>query len=146
MEVKEHVERAEADLNPTEQDRNKAQGSLATLGNEIPTEGHFGPRTRAMITAWQKSQGRPETGFLEESQLVALLEQVTPANHARETELDARQQAERAESSLQLSEQDRKRVQVALNSLGHEISTVTGYFRSPHPGDDHRMAEDARAT
>jgi putative peptidoglycan binding protein len=77
--VRQHAGIAQADLNPTEQDRNKAQRSLA-------------------------------------------------ARHARETELDARQQAERAESGLQLSEKDRKRVQVALNSLGHEIPTATGFF------------------
>jgi peptidoglycan hydrolase-like protein with peptidoglycan-binding domain len=33
-----------------------------------------------------------------------------------------------AEEDLNLSEQDRKRVQVALNSLGHNISTASGYF------------------
>ena len=128
-EVREQAERAEADLNLSEQDRKKVQVSLAALGHEIPTAtGHFGPGTRAMITAWQKKQGLPETGFLNESQLVALREQATLAKRADETKLDARQQAERAEADLKLSEQDRKRVQVALNSLGHEIPTATGYF------------------
>ena len=54
----------------------------------------FGPYARAMISAWQKSQGLPETGFLDESQLVALLEQVTRAKRAEEeTKLVARRQA-----------------------------------------------------
>jgi peptidoglycan hydrolase-like protein with peptidoglycan-binding domain len=128
-EVREQAKRAEADLNLSEQDRKKVQMSLTALGfNTNGTDGAFGPRTRAMITAWQKKQGLPETGFLDESQLVALLEQATLAKRADETELDARQRAERAEAGLQLSEQDRKRVQVALNSLGHEIPPVTGYF------------------
>jgi hypothetical protein len=99
--------------------------------DQIPTEGRFDPRTHAMITAWQKSQGLLEIGFLGESQLIAFLEKVTPAKRPRETEFDARQQAERAESGLQLSEQDRKRVQVALNSLGHEIPTATGFLDYP---------------
>lgn len=41
---------------------------------------------------------------------------------------EVREKAERAEASLKLSEQDRKSVQVALNSLGHNIPTATGYF------------------
>ena len=41
---------------------------------------------------------------------------------------EVRENAERAEASLKLSEQDRKSVQVALNSLGHHIPTATGYF------------------
>src|SRR5262245_38857147 len=35
------------------------------------------PRARAMTKAWQEQQGLPETGFLDESQVVALLEQAT---------------------------------------------------------------------
>src|SRR5712664_650363 len=72
-EVREQAERAEADLNLSEQDRKKVQVSLAALGHEIPTAtGHFGPGTRAMITAWQKKQGLPETGYLTEAQLATL--------------------------------------------------------------------------
>jgi peptidoglycan hydrolase-like protein with peptidoglycan-binding domain len=81
-----------------------------------------------MITAWQKKQRLPETGYLDAPQLVALQEQARLAKPADETKFDARQQAEKAEAGLNLSEQDRKRVQIALNSLGHEIPTVTGYF------------------
>jgi peptidoglycan hydrolase-like protein with peptidoglycan-binding domain len=100
-EVREQAESAEADLNLSEQDRKKVQVSLTALGHEIPTAtGHFGPRTRAMITAWQKKQGLPETGFLDESQLVALHEQATLAKRADQTKPAARQQAERAEAGL----------------------------------------------
>jgi peptidoglycan hydrolase-like protein with peptidoglycan-binding domain len=128
-EVREEAESAEADLNLSEQDRQKVQVSLTALGYQIPTAtGHFGPQTRALITAWQKKQGLPETGFLDESQLVALHEQATLAKRADQAKPATREQAERAESGLNLSEQDRKRVQVALNSLGHEIPTATGYF------------------
>jgi peptidoglycan hydrolase-like protein with peptidoglycan-binding domain len=122
-------ERAEAALILSEQDRKTVQVALNSLGHEIPTAtGYFGPRTRAMITAWQKNQGLSETGYLDASQFAALQEQATRAKRTEETKLDARQQAQRAEAGLSLSEQDRKRVQVALNSLGHKIPTATGYF------------------
>jgi peptidoglycan hydrolase-like protein with peptidoglycan-binding domain len=128
-EVREQAERAEADLNLSEQDRKTVQVSLRALGHEIPAAtGHFGPRTREMITAWQTKRGLPGTGFLDKSQFAALREQATLANRADETKLHAQQQAEKAEAGLKLSEQDRKRVQVALNALGHTIPTATGYF------------------
>jgi peptidoglycan hydrolase-like protein with peptidoglycan-binding domain len=128
-ELREQAEKAEAALTLSEQDRKKVQVALNSLGHEMPSvTGYFGPRTRAAITAWQKKQGLPETGFLDASQLATLQEQATPAKRPDEAELDARQQAERAEAALNLSELDRKRVQVALNSLGHEMPTVTGYF------------------
>ena len=129
VEGKEQGEKAEAALNLSEQDRKSVQTALNSLDYEIPTvTGYFGSRTRAMITAWQKKQRLPETGYLDAPQLVALQEQARLAKAADETKLDVRQQAERAEAGLNLSEQDRKRVQVALNSLGHEIATATGYF------------------
>jgi len=128
-ERREQGEKAEAALALSAQDREKVQVTLNSLGHEIPTvTGHFGPRTRAMITAWQKKQGLPETGYLDASQLAALREQAAQPKRADEVKLDARQQPERVEAALNLSEQDRKRVQVALNSLGHEMPTVTGYF------------------
>jgi peptidoglycan hydrolase-like protein with peptidoglycan-binding domain len=128
-ELREQAEMAEASLALSALDREKVQVTLNSLGYEIPTAtGHFGPRTRAMITAWQKKQGLPETGYLDASQLAALRGQATQAKRADEAKLDARQQPEWAEAALNLSEQDRKRVQVALNSLGHEMPTVTGYF------------------
>jgi peptidoglycan hydrolase-like protein with peptidoglycan-binding domain len=128
-EVREQAERAEADLNLSEQDRRIVQVSLRALGHDMPAPtGHFAPRTREIIRAWQTKQGLPGTGFLDKPQFVALREQATLANRANETKLHAQQQAEKAEASLKLSEQDRKRVQVALNALGHPIPTATGYF------------------
>src|SRR4029077_3670063 len=70
------AEKAEASLALSEQDRKSVQVALNSLGHEIPTvTGYFGPRTRAMITAWQKKQRLPETGYLDAPQLVALQEQ-----------------------------------------------------------------------
>jgi chemotaxis protein histidine kinase CheA len=74
------AERAEAYLNLSEQDRKRVQVALNSLGYKIPTAtGYFGPRTRGMITAWQKTQGLPETGYLTEAQLATLLRQAAAA-------------------------------------------------------------------
>ena len=54
----------------------------------------FGPYARTMISAWQKKQGLPETGFLDEAQLIALLEQAVRTKRAEEeAKLIARRQA-----------------------------------------------------
>jgi hypothetical protein len=79
-EAKQQAERGEAGLNLSEQDRKRVQVALNSLGHEIPTAtAYFGPRTRAMIKAWQKTQGLPETGYLTEIQLAMLREQAAPA-------------------------------------------------------------------
>jgi hypothetical protein len=79
-EIRQKAERAEAGLNLSEQDRKRVQVALNSLGHEIPTAtGYFGPRTRAMIKAWQKTQGLPETGYLTEIQLATLRQQAAPA-------------------------------------------------------------------
>jgi hypothetical protein len=80
-EVREQAEMAEAGLKLSEQDRKRVQVALNSLGHEIPTAtGYFGPRTRAMITAWQKTQGLPETGYLTEAQLATLRQQAAAAS------------------------------------------------------------------
>jgi peptidoglycan hydrolase-like protein with peptidoglycan-binding domain len=122
----EDAQKAEAGLNLGEQDRKKVQVSLSALGHQTPATGHFGPVTRSMITAWQNKQSRPETGFLDNSQLLALHEQAAQARRVDQAKPAAA--PEKAEAGLNLSEQDRKKVQMALNSLGHPMPTVTGFF------------------
>ena len=117
----EDAQKAEAGLNLGEQDRKKVQVSLSALGHQTPATGYFGPITRSMITAWQNKQGVPETGFLDNSQLLALHEQAAQARRVDQAKPAAA--PEKAEAGLNLSEQDRKKVQMALNSLGHPIST-----------------------
>jgi hypothetical protein len=79
-EVREQAKRAEADLNLSEQDRKKVQMFLTTLGfNTNGTDGAFGARTRAMITAWQKTQGLPETSYLTKAQFATLQQQASAA-------------------------------------------------------------------
>jgi peptidoglycan hydrolase-like protein with peptidoglycan-binding domain len=125
--IRNEAQKAEAGLNLGEQDRKKVQASLSALGSQVPATGYFGPVTRAAIAAWQNKQGLPETGFLNESQLLALHEQAAPTKRGDQAKPVA-QQPEKVEAALNLSEQDRKKVQVALNSLGHPLPTATGVF------------------
>jgi len=122
----EDAQKAEAGLNLGEQDRKKVQVSLSALGHQTPATGYFGPITRSMITAWQNKQGLPETGFLDNSQLLALHEQAAQARRVDQAKPAAA--PEKAEAGLNLSEQDRKKIQMALNSLGHSMPTATGFF------------------
>ena len=123
-EVRQQAEKTEVALNLSDAERKRVQAALTALGHEVPATGYFGPITRAAITAWQKTQGLPPTGFLDESQLVSLHTRAAPTKGAEEqTKLDP----QRAEASLNLSDTDRKRVQAALTALGHEVPT-TGYF------------------
>jgi peptidoglycan hydrolase-like protein with peptidoglycan-binding domain len=127
------AEAHETALGLTEADRKRAQTALTALGHDVaPITGFFGPRTRAMIAAWQKKQGLPETGYLSAAQWRALQQQAAPALaklDAEQPKADIdRRQAEAEEAGLGLSEHDRKRVQVALSSLGHEIGATTGFI------------------
>jgi peptidoglycan hydrolase-like protein with peptidoglycan-binding domain len=67
--------RAEAALSLSDQDRKGVQAALTALGHEVPTTGYFGPITRKMITAWQKTQGLPTTGYLTGAELSSLRQQ-----------------------------------------------------------------------
>jgi peptidoglycan hydrolase-like protein with peptidoglycan-binding domain len=122
----EDAKEAEAGLNLSEQDRKKVQMALDSLGHSIPTAtGVFGPRSRLMIAAWQKKQGLPETGFLDNTQLLALHEQAGSARRVIQAKPAAA--PEQVEAALKLSEQDREKVQMALNSIGHPMP-VDGLF------------------
>jgi serine/threonine protein kinase/peptidoglycan hydrolase-like protein with peptidoglycan-binding domain len=66
---------AEASLNLSEPDRKRVQAALTTLGQAVPTTGYFGSITRGAISAWQKTQNLPATGYLTEMQLAALQQQ-----------------------------------------------------------------------
>jgi peptidoglycan hydrolase-like protein with peptidoglycan-binding domain len=78
--VKRQAEAAEAGLRLSETDRKRVQVALTALGhNTQGSDGSFGPRTRQMIAAWQKSQNAPETGYLTATQFAALRLQAAPA-------------------------------------------------------------------
>jgi peptidoglycan hydrolase-like protein with peptidoglycan-binding domain len=74
------AEAAEMALHLTQQDRQRLQVALTALGFATGgTDGVFGPRTRDMITAWQKKNGRPATGFVSADTQRDLLRDAAPA-------------------------------------------------------------------
>jgi peptidoglycan hydrolase-like protein with peptidoglycan-binding domain len=118
------AQQSEAAMNLSNHDRMLVQAALTALGDEVPTTAYFGPITRAAISAWQKRQGLPETGYLDAAELAALYAQGAGAERRAQPAVpDARQ----SEAAVNLSDQDRKRVQAALTLLGHDVP-ATGYF------------------
>ena len=73
-------EAAEVALRLGSGDRQHIQVALTALGFDTQgVDGVFGPRSRAMIQAWQQARNYPGTGFLTASQQQALLGQAAPA-------------------------------------------------------------------
>jgi peptidoglycan hydrolase-like protein with peptidoglycan-binding domain len=61
-------------------DRQRVQVALTALGFDTHgTDGAFGPRTREMITAWQRARNHPETSYLNAAESQALLREAQPA-------------------------------------------------------------------
>ncbi|MFN6978707.1 MAG: peptidoglycan-binding domain-containing protein, partial [Gemmobacter sp.] len=61
-------------------ERREIQGRLASLGHSPGgTDGAFGPRTRAAISAWQVTQGVVPTGYLNAAHLGALRQETLMA-------------------------------------------------------------------
>jgi len=83
---------AEARLNLAEPDRKRVQAALTMVGQAVPTTGYFGSITRAAIAAWQKAQGWPTTGYLTETQVAALHQQVA-ATQAKNDQAQAKAKA-----------------------------------------------------
>jgi uncharacterized caspase-like protein/peptidoglycan hydrolase-like protein with peptidoglycan-binding domain len=74
------AEIAESALRLGPNDRQHIQVALTSLGFDTQgIDGVFGPRSRAMIQAWQQARNNPETGFLTAPQQQALLGQATSA-------------------------------------------------------------------
>ncbi|MBV8192437.1 MAG: protein kinase [Alphaproteobacteria bacterium] len=77
---KKAAEQAEAALRLAPVDRQRAQVALTALGFDTGgSDGVFGPRSRDMITAWQKARNQPATGFVSAAQLPALLKEAAAA-------------------------------------------------------------------
>jgi serine/threonine protein kinase len=74
------AETEEAALRLATADRQRVQVALTALGFDTRgTDGAFGPRTREMITAWQRARNHPETGYLNAAESQALLREAQPA-------------------------------------------------------------------
>ncbi|MBV9835159.1 MAG: peptidoglycan-binding protein, partial [Alphaproteobacteria bacterium] len=72
-EEKKSVETVEAALKLADVDRRRIQAALTAKGfDTMGTDGAFGPRTRQMISNWQRSRSEPPTGFLTATQAALL--------------------------------------------------------------------------
>lgn len=74
------AEAREAALNLTPLDRQHVQVALTARGFDTwGSDGRFGPRTRQMVSAWQKARTLPASGFLTASDMQALLKEAAAA-------------------------------------------------------------------
>ena len=74
------AEAAETALRLAPADRQRIQVALTSLGFDTHgADGVFGPRSREMITDWQRARSQPATGFLIAAQQQALLSEAAPA-------------------------------------------------------------------
>ena len=74
------AETAEKALRLDQPGRERVQLALTSLGFDTRgTDGIFGPRSREMISAWQKARNQPATGFLTGAQQQALLKEAAAA-------------------------------------------------------------------
>jgi serine/threonine protein kinase/peptidoglycan hydrolase-like protein with peptidoglycan-binding domain len=74
------AEAAETALHLSTVDRQRIQVALTSLGFDTHgADGVFGPRSREMITDWQRARNQPATGFLIAAQQQALLSDAAPA-------------------------------------------------------------------
>ncbi len=72
------AEVSEAALNLSVADRQRVQSALTTLGfNTLGVDGTFGPRTRDMISSWQKARNQPVTGYLSAAQKDSLFSEAS---------------------------------------------------------------------
>jgi serine/threonine protein kinase len=78
--VRVEAEMAEKALRLEPADRQRLQVALTSLGFDTrASDGVFGPRSREMISAWQKARNLPATGFLSAGQQKSLLKEAAPA-------------------------------------------------------------------
>ncbi|QQS12285.1 MAG: protein kinase [Rhodospirillales bacterium] len=125
-EIKRQAEAAEAALRLSVEDRKRVQVALTSVGhNTAGTDGALGPRSRAMIGAWQKSRNEPDTGYLTAPQLTALRTQAAPAlarydEEQKKLEEDKRKVEEDAkrvaEEKAKREEEERKRTPPAATA------------------------------
>ena len=100
--------------------------------------------TRAAIAAWQNKRGLPETGFLNESQLLALHEQAAPTKRGDQAKAPLPQQAGKGGGRLEPFRAGSEKSTSSAELAWPHNSHGDGRFRVPHARDDRGMAKGAR--
>jgi serine/threonine protein kinase len=94
------AEAAETALHLSPADRQRIQVALTSLGFDTHgADGVFGPRSREMITDWQRARNQPATGFLIAAQQQALLSDAAPALAKYDDEQKKAEEARRKEEA-----------------------------------------------
>jgi len=103
------AEETERGIGLTRPGRGRVQLALTLLGYKTGgTDGSFGPRTRAAISAWQADQHETATGFLTPKQHAALLDAAAPKLAAWDAEQKRRlaeAQAEQGQAAAAANQQ-----------------------------------------
>gem|GEM_PF-417245 len=96
--AKKAAEAAESGLRLAPPDRQRVQMALSALGFDTRgSDGALGPRSREMISAWQKARNQPVTGFLDGTQHQALLREAGPALQKMDDEQKREEQKKKEE-------------------------------------------------
>ena len=91
---------AETALHLSTVDRQRIQVALTSLGFDTHgADGVFGPRSREMITDWQRARNQPTTGFLIAAQQQALLSEAAPALSKYDDDQKKAEEARRKEEA-----------------------------------------------
>ena len=94
------AEAAETALRLSTVDRQRIQVALTSLGFDTHgADGVFGPRSREMITDWQRARSQPTTGFLIAAQQQALLSEAAPALSKYDDDQKKAEEARRKEEA-----------------------------------------------
>ena len=93
--TRQDAEAIEKTLRLTEAQRRRVQAALTIRGFDTgSSDGVFGPRTRQMIAAYQRSRNEPQTGYLTADQYSQLIRETEEA-YARQEEDRRREAAEK---------------------------------------------------
>ena len=113
--LKEEGEMAEKALRLEQPERQRLQVALTSLGFDTRgTDGLFGPRSREMISSWQKARNLPATGFLTGTQQQALMREAAIALSKYDDEQKKVEERKNAEVTKRKAEEEtRARLAVA---------------------------------
>ncbi|TAJ42064.1 MAG: hypothetical protein EPO55_03270 [Reyranella sp.] len=97
---KKAAEAAETALRLAPADRQRVQVALTSLGFDTRgSDGALGPRSREMISAWQRARNQPVTGFLDGAQHQALLREAVPALQKYDEEQKKKEEEAKAKAA-----------------------------------------------
>ncbi len=132
------AEAAETALRFALADRQRVQLALTSLGFDTRgSDGAFGPRSRDMISAWQKARNQPVTGFLTGPQHQALLREAAPALQKYDDEQQKKKEEEekkKADEAKKKAEEDAKARETATTRPPPAPATPSAAVAPPATG------------